>query len=440
MSSSRLDVTITGITGREVLDSRGNPTVEAEVRLSDGATAHATVPSGASTGAYEAVELRDNEAGRYLGRGVRKAVDNVNNVIARYLTGGVGPSPFDQASVDQALLGLDPSGNKSQLGANAILAVSLAVAHAAARSRNISLWRYLAGDGPVSLPVPMFNILNGGRHASNSTDVQEFMVVPVGVGSFSEALRAGVEIYHSLRDLLRQGGHNLNVGDEGGFAPTLPSNRDALELVLRAVEKGGYTPGTDVFIALDVAASELYQASSKTYSLEREGASFDAEGLVEVYARWARDYPIISIEDGLDEDDWDGWAELLGRIGGSVQLVGDDLLVTNKDRIQKGIDTSAANSVLLKPNQIGSLTETREALELARGAGWGAVMSHRSGETEDTTIADLAVAWNVGQIKAGAPARSDRVAKYNRLLRIEEELGAGARYAGRDAFGHIDAY
>ena len=434
MSSSRLDVTITGITGREVLDSRGNPTVEAEVRLSDGATAHAIVPSGASTGAHEAVELRDNEAGRYLGRGVRKAVDNVNNVIARHLAGEAGPSPFDQAAIDHTLLGLDPSGNKSQLGANAILAVSLAVAHAAARSRNISLWRYLAGDGPVSLPVPMFNILNGGRHASNSTDVQEFMVVPVGVGSFSEALRAGVEIYHSLRDLLRQGGHNLNVGDEGGFAPTLPSNRDALELVLQAVEKGGYTPGKDVFLALDVAASELYQASSKEYLLEREGASFDAEGLVEVYARWARDYPIISIEDGLDEDDWDGWAELRRRIGGPVQLVGDDLLVTNKDRIQKGIDAAAANAVLLKPNQIGSLTETREALELARGAGWGAVMSHRSGETEDTTIADLAVAWNVGQIKGGAPARSDRVAKYNRLLRIEAELEAGARYAGREAF------
>ena len=440
MSSSQPDVTIAGITGREVLDSRGNPTVEAEVRLSDGATAHATVPSGASTGAYEAVELRDNEAGRYLGRGVRKAVDNVNNVISRYLTGEVGPSPFDQAAVDQALLGLDPSGNKSELGANAILAVSLAVAHAAARSRNISLWRYLAGDGAVSLPVPMFNILNGGRHASNSTDVQEFMVVPVGANSFSEALRAGVEIYHSLRDLLRQDRHNLNVGDEGGFAPTLPSNRDALELVLQAVDKGGYTPGKDVFIALDVAASELYQASSKEYLLEREGASFDSEGLVEVYARWARDYPIISIEDGLDEDDWDGWAELRRQIGGPVQLVGDDLLVTNKERIQKGIDTSAANSVLLKPNQIGSLTETREALELARGAGWGAVMSHRSGETEDTTIADLAVAWNVGQIKAGAPARSDRVAKYNRLLRIEAELGAEARYAGWEAFRHIDAF
>ncbi len=461
MSSSPSDVTITGITGREVLDSRGNPTVEAEVRLSDGATAHATVPSGASTGAYEAVELRDNEAGRYLGRGVRRAVANVNNVIARELVGETGPSPFDQAAVDQALLSLDPSGNKSELGANAVLAVSLAVAHAAARSCNVSLWRYLSIDsrlrgndgesrndggggndvaGRVSLPVPMFNILNGGRHASNSTDVQEFMVVPVGVESFSEALRAGVEIYHSLRDLLRQDGHNLNVGDEGGFAPTLASNRDALELVLQAVEKGGYTPGKDVFIALDVAASELYQASSREYLLEREGASFDAEGLVEVYARWAGEYPIISIEDGLDEDDWDGWAELRRRIGGSVQLVGDDLLVTNKERIQRGIEAAAASAVLLKPNQIGTLTETIEALELARGAGWGAVMSHRSGETEDTTIADLSVAWNVGQIKAGAPARSDRVAKYNRLLRIEEELGTGARYAGREAFKHIDAF
>ncbi len=440
MSSSQSGITITAITGREVLDSRGNPTVEAEVRLSDGATAHAAVPSGASTGAHEAVELRDNDAGRYLGRGVRKAVDNVNNVIGRYLAGEAGPSPFDQAAIDHALLGLDSSGNKSELGANAILSVSLAVAHAAARSRSVSLWHYLAGDEPVSLPVPMFNILNGGRHASNSTDVQEFMVVPVGVGSFSEALRAGVEIYHSLRDLLRQGGHNLNVGDEGGFAPTLSSNRDALELVLRAVEKGGYTPGKDVFLALDVAASELYQSSSKEYLLEREGASFDAEGLVEVYARWAKDYPIISIEDGLDEDDWEGWAELRRRIGGPVQLVGDDLLVTNSERIQKGIDAAAANAVLLKPNQIGTLTETREALELARSAGWGAVMSHRSGETEDTTIADLAVAWNVGQIKAGAPARSDRVAKYNQLLRIEEELGTEASYAGRKAFGHIDAY
>ena len=440
MSSPQPDVTIAGITGREVLDSRGNPTVEAEVRLSDGATAHATVPSGASTGAYEAVELRDNEADRYLGRGVRKAVDNVNNVIARHLTSDARLSPFDQAAVDQALLGLDSSGNKSELGANAVLAVSLAVAHAAARSRNVSLWRYLAGDGPVSLPVPMFNILNGGRHASNSTDVQEFMVVPVGVESFSEALRAGVEIYHALRDLLRQDGHNLNVGDEGGFAPTLRSNRDALELVLRAVEKGGYRPGQDVFIALDVAASELYEASSKEYLLEREGASFNAEGLVEVYARWASEYPIISIEDGLDEDDWEGWAELRRTVGASVQLVGDDLLVTNKERIQRGIDAAAASAVLLKPNQIGTLTETREALELARGAGWGAVMSHRSGETEDTTIADLSVGWNVGQIKAGAPARSDRVAKYNRLLRIEEELGVGARYAGREAFRHIDAF
>ena len=440
MSSPRPEVTIADITGREVLDSRGNPTVEAEVRLSDGSTAHATVPSGASTGAYEAVELRDNEAGRYLGRGVRKAVDNVNNIIARHLASETALSPFDQGAVDQVLLDLDSSGNKSELGANAILAVSLAAAHAAARSRNVSLWRYLAGDGPVSLPVPMFNILNGGRHASNSTDVQEFMVVPVGVESFSEALRAGVEIYHALRDLLRQGGHNLNVGDEGGFAPTLPSNRDALELVLRAVEKGGYTPGQDLFIALDVAASELYQASSTEYLLEREGASFDAEGLVEIYAGWAREYPVISIEDGLDEDDWEGWAELRRRIGGSVQLVGDDLLVTNKDRIQRGIDAAAASAVLLKPNQIGTLTETREALELARGAGWGAVMSHRSGETEDTTIADLSVGWNVGQIKAGAPARSDRVAKYNRLLRIEEELGAGARYAGREAFRHIDAF
>ena len=437
MTSSGQGVTIASIVGREVLDSRGNPTVEAEVRLSDGATAHATVPSGASTGAYEAVELRDNEPGRYLGRGVQQAVSNVNNVIARSLVGESGTSPFDQAAVDRTLVNLDATANKGGLGANAILAVSLAVAHAAARSCNISLWRHLAGDGEVSLPVPMFNILNGGRHASNSTDIQEFMVVPAGVATFSDALRAGAEIYHSLRDLLRQGGHNLNVGDEGGFAPTLPSNRDALEVTTRAVEAAGYSLGEQVFLALDVAGSELFDADTGRYVLDREGATLTAAELIALYDRWRREFPIISIEDGLNEDDWEGWAEMRRSIGGAVQLVGDDLLVTNPSRIRRGIDDAAANAVLLKPNQIGTLSETREALDMARQAGWGAVMSHRSGETEDTTIADLSVAWNVGQIKAGAPARSDRVAKYNRLLRIEHELGGRARYAGREVYAHL---
>ena len=437
MTSSGQGVTIVSIVGREVLDSRGNPTVEAEVRLSDGATAHATVPSGASTGAYEAVELRDNEPVRYLGRGVQQAVNNINNVISQSLLGESGPSPFDQTAVDRMLVGLDQTPNKGGLGANAILAVSLAVAHAAARSRNVSLWSYLSGNGDVSLPVPMFNILNGGRHASNSTDVQEFMVVPAGVATFSDALRTGAEIYHSLRDLLRQGGHNLNVGDEGGFAPTLPSNRDALEVTTRAVEVAGYTLGEQVFLALDVAGSELFDADTGRYVLEREGVILTSSELIALYDRWRREFPIISIEDGLNEDDWEGWAEMRRSIGGTVQLVGDDLLVTNPTRIRRGIDEGAANAVLLKPNQIGTLSETRDALDMARQAGWGAVMSHRSGETEDTTIADLSVAWNVGQIKAGAPARSDRVAKYNRLLRIEHELGDRARYAGREVYSRF---
>ena len=430
-------ITISSITGREMLDSRGNPTVEAEVRLSDGAAASAIVPSGASTGAHEAVELRDGDAGRYLGRGVRQAVAHINEIIAPALVQQPALSPFDGAAIDQALIALDGSDNKGRLGANAILAVSLAAAQAAARSRQIPLWRYLAGDGPVSLPAPMFNILNGGRHASNSADIQEFMVLPAGLPTFAEALRAGVEIYHSLRALLRAGGHNLNVGDEGGFAPSLPSNKDALELVLRAVEAAGYRPGEQVHLALDVAATELYDAESGCYVLEREGTTLTAAGLIDLYDEWRRRYPIISIEDGLAEDDWDGWTALRQRLGGAVQLVGDDLLVTNLRRIRRAVDERAANAVLLKPNQIGTLTETRQALETARAAGWGAVMSHRSGETEDTTIADLAVGWNVGQIKTGAPARSERVAKYNRLLRIEAELGAAAEYAGASALAYL---
>ena len=442
MTSSDANAVIAEIRGREVLDSRGNPTVEAEVRLSNGVRAHAAVPSGASTGSYEALELRDGEAGRFGGAGVRQAVGNVNNVIAPTLA---GRSPFDQAAIDQAMLDKDGTADKSSLGANAILAVSMATARAAALAHPEAggeLWRYLAlsGDresGPVSLPAPMFNILNGGRHASNSADIQEFMVSPAGLPTFSDALRAGAEIYQALKSLLRAGGHNLNVGDEGGFAPSLPSNRDAIEVVLRAIETAGYTPGREVFLTLDVAASELYDKGQGRYVLEREGTALTAGELVELYAGWQQAYPIVSIEDGLDEDDWEGWAELSRRLGDSTQLVGDDLFVTNISRIRRGIDSAAGNAVLLKPNQIGTLTETFQALRMTREAGWGAVMSHRSGETEDTTIADLAVAWNVGQIKTGAPARSERVAKYNRLLRIESDLGAEAEYAGNKAYAHL---
>ena len=438
MSAQFDRITITGINAHEALDSRGNPTVEAEVQLSTGVRAHALVPSGASTGSYEALELRDKDPRRFHGGGVQQAVRNVNDVIAPAL---LGMSPLDQASVDQRMLELDGTADKSKLGANAILAVSMATARSASlalQPQDGELWRYLAQGGEVSLPVPMFNILNGGRHASNSADIQEFMVVPLGLETFSQALRAGAEIYQSLRALLSEGGHNLNVGDEGGFAPSLPSNRDALEMVLQAVRGAGYEPGRDVFLALDVAASELFQKTENRYALDRDGLSLSSGELVDLYEVWAREYPIISIEDGLDEDDWAGWTELHSRLGSRVQLVGDDLLVTNISRIQNGIDQQACNAVLLKPNQIGTLTETYLALQLTRGAGWGAVMSHRSGETEDTTIADLAVAWNVGQIKTGAPARSERVAKYNRLLRIEASLGADARYAGREAFRHLN--
>ncbi|NQW23138.1 MAG: phosphopyruvate hydratase [SAR202 cluster bacterium] len=436
MSSASNDVTITAVRGRETLDSRGNPTVEAEVVLSTGLKAHVAVPSGASTGSHEALELRDRDPSRFNGGGVLKAVANVNDIIGPWL---LGRSPLDQGAIDAGLIELDGTSDKSNLGANAILAVSLAVARAAAGvdSKNGSLWHYLANGAEVSLPVPMFNILNGGKHASNSADIQEFMVMPVGVQTFSDALRAGAEIYQALKILLSSGGHNTNVGDEGGFAPSLPSNRDALEMVLKAVEKAGYTPGKDVYIALDVAASELYQKGHGMYVLEREGTSLTSADLVKLYQEWARQYPIISIEDGLFEDDWAGWTDLHDRLGGSIQILGDDLLVTNIDRIKKGIDEKASNAVLLKPNQIGTLSETHAAYKMAREAGWGAVMSHRSGETEDTTIADLAVAWDVRQIKTGAPARSERVAKYNRLLRIEAELGNKAHYAGESAFDYL---
>ncbi len=407
MARGTKGVTIANVRGRETLDSRGKPTVEAEVRLSNGVCVHAAVPSGASTGSYEALELRDKDPQRYHGNGVLAAVANVDSIIGPSL---LGRSPLDQSSIDGTLIGLDGTPDKSNLGANAILAVSMAVARAAASldSAGASLWRYLSQGGRVSLPVPMFNILNGGRHASNSADIQEFMVVPVGVPSFAEALRAGSEIYHELRSLLQAAGHNLNVGDEGGFAPSLPSNRDALELVLRAVEAAGYAPGQEDYLALDVAATELFQKSQGKYVLEREGTSMTSRELVELYSRWTREYPILSIEDGLDEDDWSGWTDMRREVGESVQLIGDDLYVTNIQRIQQGIDVAASNAVLLKPNQIGTLTETYNAFKLARETGWGTIVSHRSGETEDTTIADLAVAWDVRQIKTGAPARSER--------------------------------
>ena len=443
------DAVIAAITAREALDSRGNPTVEAEAALTDGSVGLALVPSGASTGSYEALELRDGDPARFGGAGTLTAVANVNDRIGPALA---GMSPYDQAAVDRCLIELDGSADKSNLGANAALSVSMAVARAAAVSASGgSLWRHLAGAADtaagadtnaaaaVTLPVPLLNILNGGRHASNSADVQEFMVAPAGFDRFADALRAGVEIYQSLKGILRRDGHNLNVGDEGGFAPALPSNRAAIEVVLRAIETAGYRPGAQVYIALDVAASELWNAATGRYDLEREGVSLTAAELVDLYARWRAEYPVISIEDGLDEDDWAGWTALTQRLGASTQLVGDDLLVTNLERLQRGIAEQAGNAILLKPNQIGTLTETRAALQTARAAGWTTVMSHRSGETEDTTIADLAVAWNAGQIKTGAPARSERVAKYNRLLRIEAELGAAARYARMDAYRGLTA-
>ena len=424
--------TISSIKAREVLDSRGNPTIEAEVRLSDGARGRAMVPSGASTGAHEAVELQDGDPARYHGRGMLQAVSIVQEIIGPAL---LGVSPFDQSEVDRLLTDLDGTPDKSRLGANAILATSMAVAWAASRSRSEPLYRYLSSGSAPLLPLPMFNILNGGRHARGSTDFQEFMVIPVGARSFAEALRAGAEIHNALLHLLEDRYLGTNVGDEGGFAPSLPSNSNAVEIVLAAIRRAGYEPGTECSIALDAAASELFQNGS--YHLAREGVSLTSEELVDYYAAWVDQYPIISIEDGLAEDDWDGWELLCRRLGGKVQLVGDDLYTTNVERIVMGVKRGASNSVLIKPNQIGTLTETLEAVTMARNSGWSTVMSHRSGETEDITIADLSVAWGTGQIKAGAPCRSERLAKYNRLLRIEEELGAGARYAGREAFRHL---
>ncbi|MEE9324085.1 MAG: phosphopyruvate hydratase [Dehalococcoidia bacterium] len=425
---------IKGVTAREILDSRGNPTVEVEVELEDGAKGRAAVPSGASTGSHEALELRDLDESRFEGRGVLKAVDNVVHKIGPQM---VGLSPFDQGNIDCKLIELDGTPNKANLGSNATLGVSLAVAHAAANSRGIPLYRYLGGEEAYLLPVPMFNILNGGRHAENSTDFQEFMVMPVGAKSFSQALRMGAEVYHALKKVLKDKGLNTNVGDEGGFAPALPSNKAAVEALLIAIEAAGYRPGKDCFIALDPAASEFYKDGK--YILTREGVSLASNPMTEYYNRWTLDYPIISIEDAMAEDDWAAWQRLMFKIGDRVQLVGDDLYATNTSRLARGIETGASNAILIKPNQVGTLTETLEAVRMAQEAEWGAIISHRSGETEDTTIADLAVATGVGQIKAGAPARSERVAKYNRLLRIEEELGEKARFAGMEAFGHLSA-
>ena len=426
-------VTIKSVKARQILDSRGNPTLEVEVWLSDGSQGRAAVPSGASTGRYEAVELRDNDSQRFNGRGVLKAVSNVNDHIAPAI---IGMPAADQEALDQKLIGLDATANKSRLGANAILGVSLAVAHAAASSEGKPLYRYLGDSASYKLPLPLLNILNGGRHASNATDFQEFMVVPSGAGSFSQALQMATEVYHSLKTALKDRGLNTNVGDEGGFAPTLPSNEEAIKVIILAIEKAGYRPGEDCFIALDPAASEFYKDGR--YILAREDKSLNSQQMVDYYVKLVADYPIISIEDGMAEDDWGGWQLLTQKLGGEVQLVGDDLYATNIDRLSRGINLKASNSILIKPNQIGTLTETLAAIRMAQTAGWTAVVSHRSGETEDTTIADLAVGLNTGQIKAGAPCRSERTAKYNRLLRIEGELGEEATFAGRKPFYNLN--
>ena len=423
--------TIERIKAREILDSRGNPTLEVEVKLHDGSIGRAAVPSGASTGQHEAVELRDGDKSRYNGKGVLKAVANVNDTIADAL---IGMPADDQAAIDQRLIELDGTENKARLGANAILGTSLAVAHAVANMLDVSLYRYLGDVSTYTLPVPLMNILNGGRHAANSTDFQEFMVVPAGAVSFSQSLRMGTEVYHALKSVLKSKGLDTNVGDEGGFAPSLPTNKDALEVILAAIEKAGYEPGKDCFLALDPASSEFYQDGK--YVLSREGVTLSPSEMVDYYVKWVAEYPITSIEDGMAEDDWKGWQLLTEKLGGKIQLVGDDLYVTNVNRLRQGIQLKASNSILIKLNQIGTLTETIGAIRTAQQEGWTAVVSHRSGETEDTTIADMAVGLNTGQIKTGAPCRSERTAKYNRLLRIEEELGENASFAGTKAFHH----
>lgn len=425
----RTRASIKAIIAREILDSRGNPTLEVEVGLDDGATGVAAVPSGASTGKYESVELRDGDKSRYGGLGVLKAVSNVNSKIAPVLA---GMAAVEQEAIDRRLLELDGTPNRSNLGANAILGVSLAVAKAAASSANCPLYRYLGGASACLLPVPMMNILNGGKHAADSTDFQEFMVVPVGARSFSQALQMGSEIYHALRKVIQDKGLNVNVGDEGGLAPSLASNRQAVELILAAIDLAGYKAGDDCLIALDTAASSFYEDGK--YLLKREGVVLSSSEMVDYYADWVSSYPIVSIEDGLDEDDWEGWVSLTSRLGGKIKVVGDDLYATNIKRLERGIAYQASNAVLIKPNQVGTLTETLTTVKRAQQVGWTTIISHRSGETEDTTIADLAVAVSAGVIKSGAPCRSERVAKYNRLLKIEAELGISARYAAKGAF------
>ncbi|WP_026874918.1 phosphopyruvate hydratase [Jiangella gansuensis] len=424
--------TIEAIGAREILDSRGNPTVEVEVALDDSTISRAAVPSGASTGAFEAVELRDGDAARYLGKGVEKAVTAIMDEVAPEL---LGFDATDQRLVDQALIDLDGTPNKSKLGANAILGVSLAVAKAAAESASLPLFRYLGGPNAHLLPVPMMNILNGGAHADSNVDIQEFMIAPIGAETYREALRWGVEVYHTLKGVLKERGLSTGLGDEGGFAPNLPSNRDALDIIVTAIEKAGFTPGSQVALALDVASTEFYAEGAYTF----EGKNISAAELTKYYEELVAAYPLVSIEDPLAEDDWSGWAALNDVLGSKVQIVGDDLFVTNPERLARGIKDHAANSLLVKVNQIGSLTETFDAVSLAQRSGFTCMISHRSGETEDTTIADLAVATNAGQIKTGAPARSERVAKYNQLLRIEEELDDAARYAGASAFPRFSA-
>lgn len=423
---------IEDIIAREVLDSRGNPTVEVQVELTGGALGRAIVPSGASTGAHEALELRDGDESRYGGKGVLKAVENVNVTIAEAL---LGWDALDQVGIDQLMIGLDGTSNKGHLGANALLGVSLAVAHAAAEAVGLPLYRYLGGASARTLPVPMMNILNGGKHAANGTDLQEFMIMPVGAPTFHEALRWCAEVFHALRGVLTSRNYDTNVGDEGGYAPSLGSNAEAVELILAAIEKAGHKPGHDVFIALDPAATELYRDGM--YHLAKEGRVLTGDEMIDFYADWAARYPIISIEDGLAEDDWEHWAKLTRRLGDHVQIVGDDLLVTSVERIRRAIGEGACNALLTKVNQIGTLTEAIAAVTMAQRAGWAAIASHRSGETEDTTIADLSVALNTGQIKTGAPSRTDRVAKYNQLLRIEEQLGETAFFPGMGAFNNL---
>jgi enolase len=429
----KTEINIKEIKAREILDSRGNPTIEATVTLTDSSTGIACVPSGASTGKYEAIELRDGDKKRYNGLGVLTAVENVNTIIASACN---GMSPFNQEVIDNKLIELDGTANKAKLGANAILGVSLATARAAANSNSASLYSYINKSARHLMPVPMMNILNGGKHASDSTDFQEFMILPVGVSSFSEGLRMGAEIYHALKKVIKDKKLNTNVGDEGGFAPSLKSNKDALEFILAAIDISGYKAGKDCFLGLDAAASSFYHDGK--YMLSREGKTLTGKEMVDYYVKWASLYPLITIEDGLDEDDWDSWELLTSALGTKVQLVGDDLYTTNVQRLKRGIEEQASNSILIKVNQIGTLTETMNAIEMARKANWTTVISHRSGETEDTFISDLSVAVNSGQIKTGAPCRSERVAKYNRLLQIERELGPDSSYAGRSAFHNLE--